>query len=145
MIPVCYRGLARPDGEVWVYGSLIVESLGSIKIRPDRKSSTDRISETHVFGHTVGLYTGKKDKDGTMIFSDDIVEYNFQFPCGSENFEPEASVFGVVSYIDITNDYGQGVGFFAEGVELSDQDCLLVRGNIHQNNLEEVKNAIRGS
>jgi len=80
MREIIFRG-KRTDGGGWVWGSLIQEPHRTrIFTAKDDRSSSLR----EVLPETVGQFIGEVDKQGTKIFENDIVDFDWDFSNGFE-------------------------------------------------------------
>lgn len=94
MINLKFRGKCIKTGN-WVYG-------GGIDSQRDTPIIINHGERTAVDAETVGMSTGKIDKNGTEVYQGDIMT-------GSDNFE-RGTINGVVSI----NDYGDAESYVHE-------------------------------
>lgn len=103
MREILFRG-KRIDNEEWVYGDLVQSPAHKVVQIFEQDLCGDNFS---VYPKSVGQYTGKTDKNGKNVFTDDIVT------CGFDNLR------GIVRFGEYSNptadDYH--IGFYIEWEE----------------------------
>lgn len=125
MREILFRGQLRRKGEkvnmageplpsIWKYGGVSQYGGGAMIYQAEPK-----IEKFPVYGDTVGQYTGLKDKNGTRIFEEDIVEHERHMHIVAYNDE----YAGFWPFYD--QDHPAGYGVIGEESE--------VIGNIHDN------------
>lgn len=133
-----YRG-KRLDNGKWIYGCLLVYEKRYFVIPSEELKESEIESKFYwqlfekidyeVDPETVGQYVGKVDKDGTLIFEDDILQIDFKREYGGMKSHP--SYIGFVRFEDgAFGIYQKGKGtqfFFQQGL------IKTVLGNIHDN------------
>lgn len=147
-----FRG-QRVDTKEWVYGYLLPKFDG-VYIDLCESFEKDGFTSLNVFKvipETVGLWTTLKDKNGKLIFQNDIVVPVYINPLGGYNendfdltnkkivafkngcfgFETETSFYSIDNYIPRKN--GEYICNRGNKLIYSDFVMMKVIGNIHEN------------
>lgn len=105
---ILFRGKRIDNGE-WVYWNIFGELTEFICFQNEKwKSLHYDASKKIIEPTTIGPYTGLKDKNGTLVFCDDIILKQ----------DGSCSVYGIVRYGDIPAITGnhKHIGFYIEWI-----------------------------
>ena len=116
----------RLDNNYWILGFLSVNKTGKYFIRPICGSA---LSSEEVDKNTICQCTGLKDRNGKLIFENDIVAYWDTY--STENGWAEADCIGKVVWDDETLSFQVTNRLSAESYEVLDE-CSVI-GNIFDN------------
>ena len=116
----------RLDNNYWILGFLSVNKTGKYFIRPICGSA---LSSEEVDKNTICQCTGLKDRNGKLIFENDIVAYWDTY--STENGWSEADCIGKVVWDDETLSFQVTKRLSAESYEVLDE-CSVI-GNIFDN------------
>ena len=116
----------RLDNHYWILGFLSVNKTGKYFIRPICGSA---LSSEEVDKNTICQCTGLKDRNGKLIFENDIVAYLDTY--STENGWAEADCIGKVVWDDETLSFQVTNRLSAESYEVLDE-CSVI-GNIFDN------------
>ena len=116
----------RLDNNYWILGFLSVNKTGKYFIRPICGSA---LSSEEVDKNTICQCTGLKDRNGKLIFENDIVAYWDAY--STENGWEEADCIGKVVFDDKTLSFQVTNRLSAESYEVLDE-CSVI-GNIFDN------------
>ena len=116
----------RLDNHYWILGFLSVNKTGKYFIRPICGSA---LSSEEVDKNTICQCTGLKDKNGKLIWENDIVAYWDTY--STENGWAEADCIGKVVWDDETLSFQVTNRLSAESYEVLDE-CSVI-GNIFDN------------
>lgn len=141
MREIKFRGKRISDGE-WVYGYLFLDKFGrEFIITPtDQRHYPANFKE--VIPETVGQYIGRKDDDGNEIYEGDIVKVNRENALGEFGHFIGVVTYraGSISYMirDCIVKHPNGDKERWDYSYIAPSDEILVIGNIHENNIEEM-------
>lgn len=113
----------RKDNGQWVVGSYI---NGGFIIKTNHTECVD------IFENTICQCTGLKDKNGKMIWENDIVKRNFYLYSSETKYE-ERENCGIVKYDKEYARFGYQRSVFAMLSESKKHDTIEVIGNIFDN------------
>ena len=116
----------RLDNHYWILGFLSVNKTGKYFIRPICGSA---LSSEEVDKNTICQCTGLKDRNGKLIFENDIVAYWDTY--STENGWAEADCIGKVVWDDETLSFQVTNRLSSESYEVLDE-CSVI-GNIFDN------------
>ena len=116
----------RLDNNYWILGFLSVNKTGKYFIRPICGSA---LSSEEVDKNTICQCTGLKDRNGKLIWENDIVAYWDTY--STENGWAEADCIGKVLWDDETLSFQVTNRLSAESYEVLDE-CSVI-GNIFDN------------
>ena len=116
----------RLDNNYWILGFLSVNKTGKYFIRPICGSA---LSSEEVDKNTICQCTGLKDKNGKLIWENDIVAYWDTY--STENGWAEADCIGKVVWDDETLSFQVTNRLSSESYEVLDE-CSVI-GNIFDN------------
>ena len=116
----------RLDNHYWILGFLLVNKTGKYFIRPICGSA---LSSEEVDKNTICQCTGLKDRNGKLIWENDIVAYWDTY--STENGWAEADCIGKVVWDDKTLSFQVTNRLSAESYEVLDE-CSVI-GNIFDN------------
>ena len=116
----------RLDNNYWILGFLSVNKTGKYFIRPICGSA---LSSEEVDKNTICQCTGLKDRNGKLIFENDIVAYWDTY--STENGWSEADCIGKVVWDDETLSFQVTNRLSAESYDVLDE-CSVI-GNIFDN------------
>ena len=116
----------RLDNHYWILGFLSVNKTGKYFIRPICGSA---LSSEEVDKNTICQCTGLKDKNGKLIWENDIVAYWDTY--STENGWAEADCIGKVVWDDETLSFQVTNRLSSESYEVLDE-CSVI-GNIFDN------------
>ena len=116
----------RLDNHYWILGFLSVNKTGKYFIRPIFGSA---LSSEEVDKNTICQCTGLKDKNGKLIWENDIVAYWDTY--STENGWAEADCIGKVVWDDETLSFQVTNRLSSESYEVLDE-CSVI-GNIFDN------------
>lgn len=128
-----FRAKRKDNGE-WIFGNLIQTDDGVYIIQ--NYVPQHSIKNCEVDPYTVCQCTGLKDKNGKLIFENDIVSYWDTY--STDNGQAEADCIGKVVWDDETISFQVTNRLSAESWEVLDDECSVVGNAIDNPELLEV-------
>lgn len=128
-----FRAKRKDNGE-WIFGNLIQTDDGVYIIQ--NYVPQHSIKNCEVDPSTVCQCTGLKDKNGKLIFENDIVSYWDTY--STDNGQAEADCIGKVVWDDETISFQVTNRLSAESWEVLDDECSVVGNAIDNPELLEV-------
>lgn len=128
-----FRAKRKDNGE-WIFGNLIQTDDGVYIIQ--NYVPQHLIKNCEVDPSTICQCTGLKDKNGKLIYENDIVVYGDTY--STDNGQSEADCIGKVVWDDETISFQVTNRLSAESYEVLDDECSVVGNAIDNPELLEV-------